>query len=103
MFRMLYRYINFQSELLFPMAVWVILFAATCFSSWFGDAYVEAITINSQITTYGLIFIAFFKVRLVIIHFMELRAMPIVIRVVGELWVVGVCSGILLIYTFVHN
>jgi hypothetical protein len=42
--------------------------------------------------------VAFFKVRLVILHFMEVRAAPASLRLLCEGWVFMTCSAILGFY-----
>ena len=42
--------------------------------------------------------LAFFKVRLVILYFMEIRTAPIPIRLAFEGWVAVVCVAIIAIY-----
>lgn len=63
--------------------VWLVLLIATVASSTVAGHGVAVIAV------------AFFKVRLVGLHFMELRAAPVPLRVVFEGWVV-VTGGILI-------
>ena len=46
----------------------------------------------------GLLILAFFKVRLVILYFMEIRIAPGPIRLVFGAWVIGVCASLIAIY-----
>lgn len=51
-----------------------------------------------QLTTTGLLVLAFFKVRLVIMHFMEVATAPLVLRLIFEAWLLIVCCVLLGIY-----
>lgn len=42
--------------------------------------------------------IAFVKVRLIGLEFMELRAAPFLLRLIFELWTVVACTGMLALY-----
>lgn len=46
----------------------------------------------------GLIVVACIKVRLVILHFMEIKEAPLLLRGVLEVWVVGV--GVMLVVMY---
>lgn len=41
---------------------------------------------------------AFFKVRLVLLHFMEAKTAPLFLRLMVEFYVVGVCALVLFMY-----
>ena len=49
-------------------------------------------------TATALLVIGFFKVRLVILHFMEARIAPWGLRLIVEAYVLGVCAVVLLMY-----
>jgi heme/copper-type cytochrome/quinol oxidase subunit 4 len=63
--------------------VWVALIVATCVSWILGseDAH------SAQIGSVGIIFIAFVKVRLVGMYFMELRYSAVTLRAIFEIYV----------------
>jgi hypothetical protein len=42
--------------------------------------------------------LAFFKVRLIGLEFMELKTAPPALRVAFEVWVVGICALLLTLY-----
>jgi hypothetical protein len=78
--------------------VWLLLVGLTA-ASWMlaeqpaGEQFMDA----SLLSTLMLI-IAFIKVRLVGLHFMELRHAPLPLRLVLEVWVVAVCLLVLYFY-----
>jgi hypothetical protein len=74
--------------------IWLLLSALTL-ASWYvgsgvGDAEVWAA--GAMLT------IAFFKVRLVIMHFMELRQAPLPLKLLAELWVIVAFSGMMFFF-----
>lgn len=79
----------------FPVTgVWLVLVSVTVFSWWLIDAH----RVSPAITSVAVLLIAAFKVRLVFLHFMELRAAPLHWRMVFELWVVFFFGMMLLGY-----
>jgi hypothetical protein len=81
--------------------IWLVLVIATGFSWWFGTNHEVHADRYGLETTIGLMLIAFFKVRLVIRCFMEARSAPLIVRIIGDVWVVGVCAAILGVYVLV--
>ena len=73
--------------------VWAILVLATALV-WFlgGDQS------DGHFATTALILVAFFKIRLVILHFMQIRDAVWPLRLIMEAWVIGVCTIILILY-----
>ncbi len=51
-----------------------------------------------RLTASALLLLAFFKVRLVIMHFMEVATAPLPLRMIMELWVLAVCGVLLAMY-----
>lgn len=78
--------------------VWAVLIVATV-ASWILGAE-EGVAPNSAVTL-AVLAIAFLKVRLVGLHFMELREAPIALRAIFELWVVLSLSGLVITYLVV--
>ncbi|MDO3398988.1 cytochrome C oxidase subunit IV family protein [Mycolicibacterium neoaurum] len=77
-------------------AVWIILLAATIFTAALGFED------HSRTTTVGiaLLAVAFFKVRLVIVYFMEVHTAPAWLQFATEAWIViafALLTGILLL------
>ncbi len=72
--------------------IWLILLAATGLSLALTDAE------GSHLATMAVIVIAFFKVRLVGLHFMELSTAILPLRIVFEAWVVVICAVVLSLY-----
>jgi hypothetical protein len=78
--------------------IWLLLVLATGLSWWFGTDHGAHADQHRLRTTISLMLIAFIKVRFVIMYFMEVRTAPLVVRLLGETWVLGVCAAILCIY-----
>lgn len=78
-----------------PSAVWLILMAATGLQWWLG---MHGLGASVQMATISLFVIAFFKVRLVIMHFMEIGTAPLPLRLIMEGWVFGVCGILIALY-----
>jgi Prokaryotic Cytochrome C oxidase subunit IV len=75
--------------------VWFFLIAATALSWEMG----HGIGFNDlRYASIAIIVVAFIKVRLVILDFMEIRHAPVVMRIVGELWVALICTTLVLLY-----
>lgn len=74
-----------------PSLVWAVLMLATCASTW----WLKSGAATSMAATAAILVIAAVKVRLVMIHFMELKDAPWQWRLFFETWVV-VVSGVIL-------
>jgi heme/copper-type cytochrome/quinol oxidase subunit 4 len=72
-------------------AVWILLMAATCTSTWL----LSKGAISPTIAVVGIFLIAAVKVRYVMLDFMELRHAPLPVRVAFEAWIVLVTCLIL--------
>ena len=74
--------------------VWLLLMAATVVTTWWlaKDAF------SATVGTVAIFIIAAYKVRLVLLHFMELRHAPLPLRLVFEAWVLGVTAAVLGLY-----
>lgn len=75
-----------------PGLVWLVLVSATALMWWLRlegargwGAYTSAI----------IIVIAFVKIRLVMMYFMQTRHAPLLLRLVLDGWVIGVAAGVL--------
>ncbi|MCK9504101.1 MAG: cytochrome C oxidase subunit IV family protein [Porticoccaceae bacterium] len=77
--------------------IWLLLVALTTMSWEVGDGGASA-GIGTSLVTPLLLLVAFFKVRLVGLHFMELKTAPLPLRILFESWVAAVCGLLLLIY-----
>lgn len=77
------------------VVVWLVLMIATGLSWWFSldDAGIPAVAITALV-----IGIAFFKVRLVGIHFVELGGAPVGLRLFFEAYVVIVAIALFVLY-----
>ena len=78
--------------------VWCTLVVLTGVSWGLGDDYEAATQVEYQWLTIALLLLAFFKVRLVVMHFMEVGTAPIPLRAIFEVWVVVVCAAIVAMY-----
>ena len=74
-----------------PSLVWAVLMLATCASTW----WLKSGAATSMAATAAILVIAAVKVRLVMIHFMELKDAPLKWRLFFEAWVVVFSSVIL--------
>ena len=68
--------------------VWLALVGLTCVSLFLGER--GAASAASYSLVLGLIVLACIKVRMVILHFMEIKEAPLMLRGVLELWVAAV-------------
>lgn len=76
--------------------IWLLLVVLTTMSWEVGDG--QATAISATLVTPILMLVAFFKVRLVGMHFMELKTAPLPLRFLFEAWVIVTCAVLLLIY-----
>ena len=74
--------------------VWIVLMAATILTTW----VLAKDAVSARIGTVAIVLLAAIKVRLVLLHFMELRHAPTALRLVFEAWVLLVAAGILVLY-----
>lgn len=83
-------------------AVWALLMLATVLSWWLGTGHgMDSSASGLKQAALIVIGLAFFKVRLVIQHFMEVRHAPLALRFVTEAWVVAVCGAVVAMYLWV--
>lgn len=74
--------------------VWLLLMLATVVTTW----VLSKDAIAARIGTIAIFVIAAYKVRLVLLHFMELRTAPLPLRLVFEAWVLVVTAAVIGIY-----
>lgn len=74
--------------------VWIGLMLITCVSTW----GISKNAIPPAVATVAIVLLAAFKTRLVLAHFMELRAAPQAWRLLFEAWVILVAAAIAGIY-----
>jgi heme/copper-type cytochrome/quinol oxidase subunit 4 len=74
--------------------VWLLLMAATVATTW--GLTKEGLPF--RIATIAIVLIAAVKVRLVLLHFMELRHAPLPLRLVFEAWVLAVTGALIVLY-----
>ena len=89
-----------MTELLKPgvLIVWLLLVMLTAIS-WYLSIDMTATNDGAhQVTSSVLLVLALFKVRLVIMHFMEIATAPVALRLLFDVWVVAVCSLLIGMY-----
>jgi len=79
---------------LFVSRIWTVLMAATCASTW----WLSKDGFSHRVAAVAIFLIAAFKIRLVLLHFMELRTAPIAWRLYFEGWTLLSTAAILGIY-----
>jgi hypothetical protein len=79
-------------------AVWFLLVAATVSSWWFGTHDHVLGNRDPLVITSVILGIAYIKVRLVVLDFMEVRHAPILYRAAAEIAAIVVCAAILGLY-----
>lgn len=78
--------------------VWCLLVLLTAVSWWLGDGYRPDNVAAYKFIAIGLFILAFFKIRLIMMNFMELATAPILLRSIFETWVIVVCTVIIWLY-----
>lgn len=84
----------------FDTMIWLVLAGLTGASWYLGEQQAAHMFSHIGVVSTGMLLIGFFKVRLVGLHFMELRQAPWLLRGAFELWVVLVACVILGLYWF---
>ena len=74
---------------------WMVLFVATAVSWYLGQ---DSTQVTSLAAGIAILSLAFFKVRLILLYFMELRFAPQPWRGIFELWVVAVWAAVIYLY-----
>jgi caa(3)-type oxidase subunit IV len=74
--------------------VWLVLIAATLISWRVGTDH----GLQAHLATTIVLLVAFIKVRLVGLYFMELRGAPLPLRAIFEGYCVAVCAMVIVIY-----
>lgn len=74
--------------------IWAAMMLGTCASTW----WLAKDLVLPTIATVAIVLIAVVKIRLVLIHFMELRTAPLAWRLVFEIWLVAVTCLIVGLY-----
>lgn len=76
--------------------IWLLLVAITTMSWEVGEG--QTTGISAALVTPALVLAAFFKVRMVGMHFMELKTAPLPLRFLFEAWVIITCTALLVIH-----
>jgi len=74
--------------------VWLLLLLSTMVSWWVGGSTVQSAQVGSAIV----LTVAFFKVHLVGMYFMEIKHAPLPLRMVFQAWGLIVGSGLIVVY-----
>ena len=80
--------------------VWLGLLAATALSLLFGHGLWFSKPRQAGV---AILIVAFIKVRLVILDFMEVRHAPRYMRVAAHAWIVAACSVLIALFLFRHR
>lgn len=78
--------------------IWLLLATLTAVSWGLADGVVVESHSQAQWLSAALMLLAFVKVRLVIMHFMEVATAPTVLRTIFEVWVAVVFAAIIFVY-----
>ncbi len=78
--------------------IYLCLVFLTIFSWWLADGYTPENLNTYKYVSIGLLLVACFKVRLVIMHFMEISTAPLLLRAIFEIWVVVVATVTISLY-----
>ena len=78
--------------------VWLLLAALTFLSWWLVEGMSPSVDIEIEHVSIALLLLAFFKIRLVIMYFMEIGRSPIPLKLTFEIWLVAVCAMIIGMY-----
>lgn len=78
--------------------IWLVLILLTGISWLVADGYQHETADHYLYFTAGLMALAFFKVRLVVMHFMEIGYAPLPLRLLFEAWVIIVPLVILFLH-----
>jgi hypothetical protein len=78
--------------------VWLVLTVLTALSWYLAEDYAVVHADALRGVTVALFVVAFFKVRLVVMHFMEIATAPLALRAVFETWCVLVCAVLVALY-----
>ncbi len=73
-------------------SVWLVLILATAISWVIGTDSASQLGFGPETARVLILIIAFIKIRLVLMHFMELNNAPRSLKWTGEAWVVLMCS-----------
>lgn len=74
--------------------VWLVLVGATAFSWETGHASGA----SRHYAEVAVLVVAFFKVRIVLMEFMEVRNAPTLLKVLAQGWAVAVCAALIVLY-----
>lgn len=69
---------------------WLVLAGLTALAWFGGNEYAVVSHVYYQRITIGLIVLAFFKIRLVVMYFMEIGNAPLPLKALFEVWIVAV-------------
>lgn len=81
--------------------IWLVLIVATATSWWLGTS--DTTNNDHHVATITLMLLTFFKARLVLMHFMEVRTAPIILRTFANAWIALTCIAVLIIYMWGAN
>ncbi len=74
--------------------VWLVLMLATCATTW----WLSKDGVSAVVGTIAILLIAMIKIRLVVMHFMEVRHAPRKWRLIYEVWLAVVTTVLIAVY-----
>lgn len=78
--------------------VWAGLMLATLASWWLGIHESDTPGDGASAGTAAVLVVTFVKIRFVAMHFMEVRAAPLLLRVILDAYVIVVCTTLVILY-----
>lgn len=79
-------------------AVWTLLLVLTIVSGFLADGILSPLGLSQSATAITILVIAFFKVRLVVIHFMEIGHAVLPLKIILEAWIILTFAVLLFLY-----
>jgi hypothetical protein len=86
----------------YTSGIWLLLILLTAFSWWLSATGASRPVQAAHIATTSMFLVAFFKVRMVGMHFMEIKHAPWSLRLLFEAWALGACGAIVGLYWLAH-
>lgn len=86
----------------YTSGIWLLLILLTGFSWWLSASGSARPVQATHLATSSMFLVAFFKVRMVGMHFMEIKCAPWPLRLLFEVWAAGACGGIVGLYWLAH-
>ncbi len=86
----------------YTSGIWLLLILFTAFSWWLSATGAARPVQAAHIATTSMFVVAYFKVRMVGMHFMEMKRAPWSLRLLFEAWAVAAFGAIISLYWLAH-